>query len=64
MIRRLANCHWQIQISIHSVKVLMSTRRTKLETSLQLHQFFRDVDHEESWIKEKNLLAGSKDYGG
>uniref|UniRef100_A0A8B9TD69 Spectrin alpha chain, non-erythrocytic 1 n=1 Tax=Anas platyrhynchos TaxID=8839 RepID=A0A8B9TD69_ANAPL len=31
--------------------------------SHRLHQFFRDMDDEESWIKEKKLLVSSEDYG-
>ncbi|XP_057290447.1 spectrin alpha chain, non-erythrocytic 1-like isoform X2 [Hydractinia symbiolongicarpus] len=46
-----------------NVKILRTTRRDKLESSLALHQFLRDVDDEESWIREKKLLALSQDYG-
>ena len=38
-------------------------RRTRLNEANTLHQFFRDVDDEESWIKEKKLLVSSDDYG-
>ena len=30
---------------------MTKTRRTKLEQSLALHQLYRDIDDEESWIK-------------
>ncbi len=30
---------------------------------MTLHQFFRDIADEESWIKEKKLLVASDDYG-
>ncbi|KAG5834943.1 hypothetical protein ANANG_G00266900 [Anguilla anguilla] len=36
---------------------------TLLDESHRLHQFFRDLDDEESWIKEKKLLVSSEDYG-
>jgi spectrin alpha len=45
------------------VKELAGVRRGKLNASNTLQQFFRDVDDEESWIKEKKLLTGSDDYG-
>ena len=38
-------------------------RRTRLNESHRLHQFFRDLDDKESWIKEKKLLVTSEDYG-
>ena len=38
-------------------------RRNKLNEANTLHQFFRDIDDEEAWIKEKKLLVGSDDYG-
>ncbi|XP_040180668.1 spectrin alpha chain, non-erythrocytic 1 isoform X1 [Rana temporaria] len=45
------------------IKGMASARRSKLNESHRLHQFFRDLDDEESWIKEKKLLVGSDDYG-
>jgi len=34
-----------------------------LEGSLQAHQYFADANEAESWMKEKEPLAGSVDYG-
>ncbi|CAJ0968271.1 unnamed protein product [Ranitomeya imitator] len=45
------------------IKSMASARRSRLNESHRLHQFFRDLDDEESWIKEKKLLVGSDDYG-
>lgn len=45
------------------VKTLAAYRRTRLNEAYTLHQFFRDIADEESWIKEKKLLVGSDDYG-
>ncbi|KAF6721700.1 Spectrin alpha chain, non-erythrocytic 1 [Oryzias melastigma] len=45
------------------IKSMAAGRRAKLNESHRLHQFFRDLDDEESWIKEKKLLVGSEDYG-
>ena len=33
------------------VKDLAKQRREKLNKALNVHQFFRDIDDEESWIK-------------
>uniref|UniRef100_A0A452V8Q2 Spectrin alpha chain, non-erythrocytic 1 n=1 Tax=Ursus maritimus TaxID=29073 RepID=A0A452V8Q2_URSMA len=45
------------------IKTMAASRRAKLNESHRLHQFFRDMDDEESWIKEKKLLVSSEDYG-
>ncbi|XP_008577846.1 PREDICTED: spectrin alpha chain, non-erythrocytic 1 [Galeopterus variegatus] len=45
------------------IKSMAASRRAKLNESHRLHQFFRDMDDEESWIKEKKLLVSSEDYG-
>ncbi|CDW52174.1 Spectrin alpha chain [Trichuris trichiura] len=45
------------------VKDLADQRKAKLNEALTLHQFFRDIDDEESWIKEKRILVSSDDYG-
>ncbi|KAA0719870.1 Spectrin alpha chain, non-erythrocytic 1 [Triplophysa tibetana] len=45
------------------IKSMAGGRRSKLNESHRLHQFFRDLDDEESWIKEKKLLVSSEDYG-
>lgn len=46
-----------------NVKKMAADRRDKLNKALNVHQFFRDIDDEESWIKEKKLLVSSDDYG-
>lgn len=38
-------------------------RRTKLEGSRQLWQYYWDVDQEEGWLKEKERILSSKDIG-
>ncbi|KAI6173416.1 Spectrin protein 1 [Aphelenchoides besseyi] len=45
------------------VKRLAADRRDKLNKALNVHQFLRDVDEEESWLREKKLLVSSDDYG-
>ncbi|XP_074621265.1 spectrin alpha chain, non-erythrocytic 1-like [Acropora palmata] len=45
------------------VKDMAADRHKKLDESNALHQFYRDLDDEESWIKEKKLLTSSEDYG-
>ncbi|CAG0895460.1 unnamed protein product [Darwinula stevensoni] len=45
------------------VQNLASHRASRLNEANTLHQFFRDIADEESWIKEKKLLVSSDDYG-
>ncbi|OQV13288.1 Spectrin alpha chain [Hypsibius exemplaris] len=45
------------------IKNLAEHRRQRLSEANTLHQFFRDIADEESWIKEKKLLVASDDYG-
>ncbi|CAB4055755.1 SPTA [Lepeophtheirus salmonis] len=42
---------------------LAAHRQSLLNEASTLHQFFRDIADEESWIKEKKLLVSSDDYG-
>ena len=52
-----------IQERFQKVKDLAAERQSILNEAITLHQFFRDIADEESWIKEKKLLVGSDDYG-
>jgi spectrin alpha len=45
------------------VQGMAADRQSRLNEAITLHQFFRDIADEESWIKEKKLLVGSDDYG-
>ncbi|KAK3088368.1 hypothetical protein FSP39_018301 [Pinctada imbricata] len=45
------------------IKELAIKRRSRLNEANTMHQFLRDIDDEEAWIKEKKLLVGSDDYG-
>ncbi|XP_023222634.1 spectrin alpha chain-like [Centruroides sculpturatus] len=45
------------------IKTLAAYRRAHLNDANTLHQFFRDIADEETWIKEKKLLVSSDDYG-
>ncbi|KAH7638391.1 alpha spectrin [Dermatophagoides farinae] len=42
---------------------LVNHRRNRLNEATTLQQFLRDIADEESWIKEKQLLVSSDDYG-
>jgi len=44
-------------------KESVALRRQRLSEANTLFQFFRDLDDEEAWIKEKKLLVRSEDYG-
>ena len=39
------------------VQELAADRQSRLNEAITLHQFFRDIADEESWIKEKKLLV-------
>ena len=45
------------------IKEFAVHRRNRLNEANTMHQFLRDIDDEEAWIKEKKLLVGSDDYG-
>lgn len=42
------------------VKTLAAHRRARLNEAQTLHQFFRDIDDEEAWIKYVNVVNGLK----
>lgn len=41
----------------------MAARKQKLSESLRLQQLFRDVEDEETWIREKEPIASSTNRG-
>lgn len=41
----------------------MAARKQKLSDSLRLQQLFRDVEDEETWIREKEPIASSTNRG-
>lgn len=41
----------------------MTMRKQKLSDSLRLQQLFRDVEDEETWIREKEPIAASTNRG-
>ena len=49
--------HW------NTLKEKANQRKQDLEDSLQAHQYFADASEAESWMKEKEPLAGNADYG-
>lgn len=52
-----------INTRFERVKNLAAHRQSRLNEAFTLHQFFRDIADQESWIKEKKLLVGSGDFG-
>ncbi|XP_014681189.1 PREDICTED: spectrin alpha chain, non-erythrocytic 1-like [Priapulus caudatus] len=52
-----------INTRFEHIRGLATGRRDRLNEAHTLHQFFRDLDDEESWIREKKLLVSSDDYG-
>ena len=49
--------HW------NQLKEKSTQRKQDLFDSLQAHQYFADANEAESWIKEKETLAGYADFG-
>jgi spectrin alpha len=52
-----------INVRYKHTQDLAAHRQSLLIEANTLHQFFRDIADEESWIKEKKLLVSSDDYG-
>lgn len=46
-----------------SLQEPLQAKRSKLGDALQLQQFFRDVEDEEDWIREKEPIAASTNRG-
>jgi spectrin alpha len=46
-----------------NLKEKANQRKTDLEDSLQAHQYFADANEAESWMKEKEPIVGSRDFG-
>lgn len=46
-----------------TLKEKSSQRKQDLEDSLQAHQYFADANEAESWMREKEPLVASADYG-
>ena len=42
---------------------LVEERRSRLQASQDVHQFFRDVEDESQWIREHVVVAASPDVG-
>ena len=38
-------------------------RKKDLENALQVHQYYADANEAESWMKEKEAIVSSGDYG-
>ena len=53
----------QLDEQLAGLQTLTAARRSKLEESIQLHQYIRDVDEVVSWVKEKETLACANDVG-
>ena len=45
------------------LQTLTAARRSKLEESIKLHQYVRDVEEVLAWLSEKEGVASSDDYG-
>lgn len=46
-----------------NLKERANKRKKDLDDSLQAHQYFADANEAESWMKEKEPIVGSRDFG-
>ncbi len=53
----------QINDRYENIKQVALKRQHMLQDAYQLHQYIRDIDDEDAWIKEKILLIQNDDYG-
>lgn len=42
---------------------MSENRAVTLGKAKRLHDFYRNIDDEEAWIREKKILVSSEDYG-
>lgn len=50
-------------IFFYKIQLFYFQRKQDLEDSLQAHQYFADANEAESWVKEKEPMVLSQDYG-
>lgn len=53
----------ELKTRYNSLQEPLKAQKLRLEASLQLQQFFRDVEDEEVWIRERDQLASSTHTG-
>ena len=53
----------QLDEQLVGLQTLTAARKSKLQESIKLHQYIRDVDEVLSWLAEKQAVAASDDYG-
>lgn len=53
----------QLDEQLSGLQMLVAARHAKLEESIKLHQYIREVDDVISWLEETQSLASSDDYG-
>jgi len=59
----IALAHWHVVNRFRSLTEPCNIRRENLEDALLLYTFFRDIDDEMSWIREKRPIAAMTDLG-
>ena len=59
----LNNIQTNIEGQYRELQDLAATRKHQLQENKRLFEFFREADEVAKWIKEKEAIAGSEDYG-
>ena len=62
-VERIRKNQQELESSYAELCTLADNRKKRLEESLQLHSFYRDVDEEEVWLSEKEYFVSSTEYG-
>lgn len=53
----------QLRDNFRNLKAKAEKRRQELDDSLQAHQYLADANEAEAWMREKEPVVGSTDYG-
>ncbi len=61
--KNIANKQAKIEESYRELQDLSAARRAKLTDNKKLFEFLREADDVAQWIKEKEVVAASEDYG-
>ncbi len=61
--KNIADQQTEIEARYREIQDLTSSRRAKLMDNKKLFEFFREADEVSVWIKEREVIAASEDYG-
>lgn len=62
-VETIKNNQLDLETNYKEVCEMAQKRRQRLEESLRLHTFYRDLEEEEIWLSEKEYFVSSTEYG-